>query len=67
MQWKRHAPELKTKVPLKGNKTINEIASEMGVHTPRITQWKKQFNPKRVRRLLRSMGLEAIYPKPNLS
>ena len=24
-------------------------------------------NPKRVRRLMRLMGLEAIYPKPNLS
>jgi len=26
-----------------------------------------QANPKRVRRLLRKMGLEAIYPKPKLS
>lgn len=26
-----------------------------------------QVNPKRVRRLMRLMGLEAIYPKPNLS
>lgn len=26
-----------------------------------------QVNPKRVRRLLRQMGLEAVYPKPNLS
>jgi len=31
--------------------------------------WKCGYkvNPKRVRRLLRQMGLEAIYPKPNLS
>ncbi len=26
-----------------------------------------QVNPKRVRRLLRKMGLEAVYPKPKLS
>ena len=26
-----------------------------------------QVNPKRVRRLLRTMGLEAVYPKPKLS
>jgi putative transposase len=26
-----------------------------------------QVNPKRVRRLLRQMGLEAVYPKPKLS
>ena len=25
------------------------------------------INPKRIRRLMRLMGLEAIYPKPNLS
>jgi len=38
---------------------------------PRMTEWLRvqgyQVNPKRVRRLLRQMGLEAIYPKPNLS
>lgn len=37
----------------------------------RMTAWLKQqgyeVNAKRVRRLLRFMGLEAIYPKPNLS
>ncbi|MFM7615263.1 MAG: IS3 family transposase [Synechococcales cyanobacterium] len=27
----------------------------------------ENINPKRVRRLLRTMGLEAIYPKPKLS
>lgn len=27
---------------LKGNKTINEIAGEMGIHATQITQWKKQ-------------------------
>ena len=39
---------------------------------PRMTEWLRknhgmQVNPKRVRRLLRKMGLMAIYPKPNLS
>lgn len=37
----------------------------------RMTQWlrnqKYHVNPKRVRRLMRQMGLEAIYPKPRLS
>ncbi len=37
----------------------------------RMTAWLRQqgyaVNPKRVRRLLRQMGLEAIYPKPHLS
>jgi len=38
---------------------------------PRMTQWLRrkgyEVNPKRVRRLLRLMGLEAVYPKPRLS
>ena len=37
----------------------------------RMTAWLRQqgygVNPKRVRRLLRLMGLEALYPKPHLS
>ncbi len=37
----------------------------------RMTVWLRQqgyaINPKRVRRLLRRMGLEALYPKPRLS
>ena len=36
-----------------------------------MTAWLKEeghpVNPKRVRRLMRLMGLEAIYPKPQLS
>lgn len=38
---------------------------------PRMTAWLKRedhpVNCKRVRRLMRLMGLEAVYPKPNLS
>ena len=37
----------------------------------RLTDWLRKLgygvNPKRVRRLMRQMGLEAIYPKPRLS
>ena len=36
-----------------------------------MTTWLKreghEVNPKRIRRLMRTMGLEAIYPKPSLS
>jgi putative transposase len=38
---------------------------------PRMTAYLRRLghrvNPKRVRRLMRRMGLEAIYPKPRLS
>jgi len=38
---------------------------------PRMTAWLKregyEVNRKRIRRLMRVMGIEAIYPKPNLS
>jgi putative transposase len=38
---------------------------------PKMTEWLRQqgykVNPKRVRRLIRLMGLEAVYPKPWLS
>jgi putative transposase len=45
MQRKRHSAEVKAKVALeaiKGHKTVNEIASEYGVHSTQIAQWKKQ-------------------------
>ena len=45
MQRKRHSAEVKAKVALeaiKGHKTVNEIASEYGVHPTQIAQWKKQ-------------------------
>jgi putative transposase len=52
------------------------LLDEQYTHTPfygveRMTVWLRQqgyaVNPKRVRRLLRIMGLEALYPKPRLS
>jgi putative transposase len=44
MQRKQYSSEFKAKVALeaiKGLKTINEIASETGVHPTQIAQWKK--------------------------
>lgn len=55
---------------------LMRLLDEQYLKTPfygvrRMTEWLKklgkQVNPKRVRRLLRKMGLFAIYPKPNLS
>jgi transposase-like protein len=46
MQRKHYSAEFKAKIALeaiKGLKTINEIASEVGVHPTQITQWKKQM------------------------
>ena len=42
---KRYSGEEKTRVALeaiKGQKTLNELAAEYGVHPSQITQWKKQ-------------------------
>jgi len=61
MQRKRYSIEEKTRVALeaiKGQKTLNELAAEYGVHPSQITQWKKQaldeipnaFSAGRVRR-----------------
>jgi transposase-like protein len=44
-QRKRYSAQFKAKVALeaiKGQKTANEIASEYGVHSTQIAQWKKQ-------------------------
>jgi len=44
-QYKRHSAEFKAKVALeaiKGQRTLNEIAGEYGVHPGQIIQWKKQ-------------------------
>src|SRR2546429_3109589 len=45
VQRKRYSADEKTKVAieaLKGQKTLNELATEYGVHPSQITQWKKQ-------------------------
>jgi transposase-like protein len=45
MQRKQYSTEFKTKAALeaiKGLKTVNEIASELGVHPSQIALWKKQ-------------------------
>ncbi|MBA2392992.1 MAG: IS3 family transposase [Ktedonobacteraceae bacterium] len=42
---KKYSSDFKAKVALeaiKGQKTLNEISSEYGVHSTQITQWKKQ-------------------------
>ena len=44
-QYKRHSAEFKAKVALeaiKGQRTLNEIAGEHGVHPGQIVQWKEQ-------------------------
>ena len=46
-----------TKYPFYGVEKMTAVLKRQG-HT---------VNPKRIRRLMRLMGLEAIYPKPNLS
>ena len=56
---------------------LMRLMDEQYLKTPfygvlRMTEWlkktlKERVNPKRVRRLLRKMGLMAIYPKRNLS
>jgi transposase-like protein len=45
VQRKRDSAEEKTRVAIeaiKGQKTLNELAAEYGVHPSQITQWKKQ-------------------------
>jgi putative transposase len=58
------------------NLGLMRLLDEQYTHTPfygveRMTAWLRQqgyeINRKRVRRLLREMGLEAVYPKPRLS
>jgi transposase-like protein len=43
---RRHSSEFKAKVALealKGQKTVNELATEFGVHPVQIAQWKRQL------------------------
>lgn len=45
MQRKQHSAEFKVKVAIeaiKGQKTINELSTEHGLHATQITLWKKQ-------------------------
>ena len=58
------------------NLALMRLLDEQYTRTPfygvrRMTAWLEQqghpVNVKRVRRLMRAMGLEAIYPKPRLS
>ncbi len=58
------------------NQTLMNLIDEQFTHTPfygvpKMTFWLRReghpVNPKRVRRLMRLMGLEAIYPKKKLS
>jgi putative transposase len=58
------------------NLQLMRLLDEQYTHYPfygvlKMTEWLRtqhyQVNPKRVRRLLRKMGLMAVYPKPNLS
>jgi putative transposase len=58
------------------NRTLMHLLDEQFTRTPfygvdRMTAWLRRrghgVNPKRIRRLMRQMGLEAVYPKPRLS
>lgn len=43
---KYHSPEFKLKAVLevlKGEKTANQIAGELGIHPVALSEWKKQF------------------------
>jgi transposase-like protein len=43
---RRHSSEFKARVALeavKGQRTLNELASEFGVHPVQIAQWKRQL------------------------
>ena len=45
MKRKNYSKELKSKVALaaiKGNQTVNEIASEFGIHASLVNRWKKE-------------------------
>lgn len=58
MGRKRHSSEFKAQVALealKGQKTLNELASEYGVHPVQIAQWKRQAQD----------GLSGVFARPH--
>src|SRR4051812_24132798 len=57
LRMMRRIDELYTACPFYGSRKITEELTRCG----------EEVNRKRVRRLMREMGLEAIYPKPRLS
>lgn len=57
-QMMRHIDQLYTKHPFYGSRRIAKVLSR---------ELKEAINRKRVQRLMGIMGIEAIYPKPNLS
>ena len=57
LELMRHLDEQYTRTPFFGVPKMTDALRKQGY----------TVNPKRVRRLLRQMGLEAIYPKPRLS
>jgi transposase len=77
-QRRRHGGAFKTRgvvEAIAGHKTVNEIASTYEIHPSQVGKWKAEalrraalrIGHSRVRRLLRWMGLETLYPKPRLS
>ena len=72
---RRHSAAYKFRIALEaleGSKTISQLSSEHEIHPNMIRAWKRQLledgpsvfasNGKRVRRLMRLMGIQAIYP-----
>ena len=70
VQRRRHSAEFKAKVvveAIKGQRTVNEIAGEYGVHPGQIAQWKRQvleelpglFSSKRVKEARNEEELKA--------
>jgi transposase-like protein len=69
-QRRRHSAEFKARVALEaiqGQRTLNEIASEYGIHPVQLGQWKKQalealpttFSPRREREAREEEALQA--------
>ena len=55
---RKFMPEFKAKVALeaiKGQKTVNEIASEHGIHPNQVSTWKQEL----------LQGLESLFRQPN--